>query len=151
MRPPPPVEHVLASGRAERGLIAAVSVLAACALLAWAMAWAEQAAWPAVLATALPAWAAGLWLGQRLLPVAAAPRRLRWTGTQWQLDGAAGALCVDVQLDLGAWLLLRWRSAAGGRGGWAVLRRRDAPQAWHALRVALQAQAGQRPVQADVA
>jgi len=104
--------------------------------------------------------ALGLPIAGRLLPSQAAAR-LRWTGAAWQLGAADRPVQVEVQIDAGVWLLLRWRCdvaavAHGGPGdaplpasGWLVAQRGVAPQAWHGLRVALQAHAGQRPAAAQ--
>lgn len=77
------------------------------------------------------------------------PMRLSWTGSHWvcmpvadaaspvRADAPAGE--VDLMLDLGGAMLLRWRALPAGAGQtiWLPVSRRAAPAAWHALRVAL--------------
>ncbi|OYU68346.1 MAG: hypothetical protein CFE45_43250 [Burkholderiales bacterium PBB5] len=149
----------LAAGRVERAVMVALHGLA----------WAVAGHWLAPQFDA--SGAAGLWVGAlfglalgfpiagQLLPIQAAAR-LRWTGADWQLDAADRPVQVDVQIDAGVWLLLRWRrdadaiapdgpaEALPAASGWLVAWRGVAPQAWHGLRVALQAHAGQRPAAA---
>ncbi len=72
---------------------------------------------------------------------------LGWDGSTWQLqrsgiDGRAGR--VALMLDLGSWLLVRFVPDAAAartrrRATWLPLSRRDAAEAWPALRVALHA------------
>lgn len=83
------------------------------------------------------------------LAVAVARRRcgrrrgeqLRWDGGRWQLLDAKGhawtLIAPSVELDLGAWLLLRARHTLDGERVWLPVQREDAPRAWHGLRVAV--------------
>jgi hypothetical protein len=81
------------------------------------------------------------------------PMRLSWTGSHWVCRplaaSSAGALAepesampgqVDLMLDFGQAMLLRWRSpglpASGARVLWLPVVC-EQPAAWHALRVAL--------------
>ena len=71
------------------------------------------------------------------------PLRLHWTRRAWRLqEGAASPASlqgdVDVLLDLGGALLLRFRPAARrGRARMFALTQADHPGSWHALRCAL--------------
>jgi len=79
---------------------------------------------------------------------------LRWDGQQWwlarlarsarvssaaQVDAIAGD--VDVALDFGGWILLRFRPASPGRREgairWLPVQRRGLEAHWHALRCAV--------------
>lgn len=78
--------------------------------------------------------------------------QLRWDGGRWQLLDAKGhawtLLAPSVELDLGAWLLLRSRHTLNGERVWLAVQREDAPRAWHGLRVAA---AQPRPLTVGVA
>lgn len=142
MRAAPPIDAPLGDGRAERGLIILLYTLALAVAAHWAAAQAgAPAPWRPALLSSLPGAIAGAWVARRLLPVA--PGRLRWTGTQWLADDGT-AVQVDLQLDAGAWLLLRLTSP-GRRTRWAVARAGQAGGAWHGLRLALQTHAGGAP------
>jgi hypothetical protein len=77
------------------------------------------------------------------------PMRLSWTGSLWVCTPVAGAAAsvladapaweVDLMLDLGDAMLLRWRALppALGQTIWLPVSSTSAPAAWHALRVAL--------------
>jgi len=70
----------------------------------------------------------------------AAPRELRFDGTTWWLDRGSGAAPVagglQVAVDLGGFLLVRFRPEGLGTVRWLPLeRRRDAD--WHLLRCAV--------------
>jgi hypothetical protein len=77
--------------------------------------------------------------------------RLDWDGSCWRLqapgsDERRGS--VVLMLDLGAWMLVRFRAtdAQPWRGAvWLPLSRRVAADAWSALRVALYAPQPARP------
>ena len=62
---------------------------------------------------------------------------LRWDGRAWQLDAAPGEL--NVAIDLGPWLLLRFTPDADGRMRWLPVQRRGLEAQWHALRCAVYA------------
>jgi hypothetical protein len=64
------------------------------------------------------------------------PALLNWDGARWTADGEPGE--VDVMLDFGRWMLLRFRpSAHGGTGG--RVRWLPVPDATQPLRAALYA------------
>ena len=101
---------------------------------AWALAHAQLPVWPALFLipmTSLPLW--------RL--VKPQPFEFRWDGQRWLALGT-GTLdeegSVDVMLDLGPWLLVRWRPvAAGHRRRWVSLSAAQALPDLHALRAAV--------------
>jgi hypothetical protein len=64
------------------------------------------------------------------------PADLIWNGSQWQWQGLAGDM--QVALDLGAWMLLRFDPLAG-RSRWIAASRASAEGPWAALRAALYA------------
>jgi hypothetical protein len=77
------------------------------------------------------------------------PMRLSWNGSHWVCVPVADAATpvwaqavagdVDLMLDLGDAMLLRWRALAPehGRVVWLPVSQRAEPACWHALRVAL--------------
>ncbi|WP_298231525.1 hypothetical protein [uncultured Azohydromonas sp.] len=69
---------------------------------------------------------------------------LTWDGAQWWLlargESAPRAGRVQLMIDLGAWLLLRFRAVQGdARGHWLALSQARHCPHWHALRCALYA------------
>jgi hypothetical protein len=162
MRAAPPALARLSRGGVERGLVVLAYAGTAGVLAFWAQAhWAPGAAMPvvssvtaasALAAAVLGAWAARHWLPGRWMV-------LCWTGQAWQLRCADGPLVedalvleqLDLAIDTGGWLLLRWHASAGV-SGWAVATARAAGvAAWHGLRVALAAHAGAGGVSAVAA
>jgi len=144
VRQAPPVGVTCSCGGAWRAVQALLAGGAAAAFAGWAVLLAAAGA-----ALALPAAggaaavaAAAMWRRPRPRPVS-----LRWDGERWLADGHAGE--VNVMLDLGGWMLLRWRPAAG-RPLWLALPAAEAGPAWPALRAALFSPAAwPRPVRPD--
>lgn len=119
-------------------------------------AWLALHAWP--LVTGRPAFeglalaaasAAGLpaaWGGW--CAAAAAPSRLTWDDGIWTcsaVDDARAAPSsgwLEPMIDLGVWMLLRFRSAGPRRTRWLVADATQAGAAWHPLRAALFQPAG---------
>ena len=60
---------------------------------------------------------------------------LRWDGRAWQLDAAAGELSVAI--DLGPWMLLRFKPERRARASWLPVQRAGLETQWHALRCAV--------------
>jgi hypothetical protein len=162
MHAAPPVEVDLAGGHAERVLIVLLHALAAGVFAQWLTAQMNLPEHWLLLGLPLAAWL-GWRVACALLP--RSRRRLGWTGQGWQLrtqphhhqtavDPAALAgvtaaqasgtplAQLHLQLDAGAWLLLRWQQAGTPRVGWGIARAAVAGAGWHGLRVALQAHAG---------
>lgn len=131
VRSAPPVQ-VRCHGVAWHWVQCAFMALAAAALSAWILLHAEWPAWPA----AGVALSAGF-LASRALRCG--PLVLAWDGRAWLVDAAAGQ--VDVMLDMGGAMLLRFRPLSTSPRHWIALTRRETGAAEHALRVALYARA----------
>jgi hypothetical protein len=122
--------------RRVSGLLA---LAAACSAVAWvwSSAW---SLWRLGLGLFLAACAMGVFMS---LGKAGAAVGLHWTRHTWRLDeGRTGRAPLpgdlDVLLDLGSGLLLRFRPSAGrGRARTLALAQADHPGQWHALRCAL--------------
>jgi hypothetical protein len=71
------------------------------------------------------------------------PADLVWSGSQWQWQGLAGD--VQVALDLGPWMLLRFQPLVGRRC-WIAASRASAAGPWAALRAALYARRPDDPL-----
>ena len=129
MRAAPAVSVQAGRSPGWRTVQTALAAWAATALAAWVLGHLQQPFWPAL--TLVPLAAAWAWRAGRQPPVA-----LVWDGQSWSADGQTGVL--EVMIDLGAWLLLRLRSAeAGRRTRWIPVSRADAGPAFHALRAAV--------------
>ena len=118
--------------------------------LAWAAQWLGAVppalvAMPVALAVGLAAWRQ-LARQERSKP----PSRLRWDGTAWSLLPAPGAAAMTgsatLVLDLGSWMLVRFRAPGqdgAGAVAWLPLRLAGDPARWCALRAALWTWRGQ--------
>ena len=130
----------------QAGAGAFVSVWAAAHVAAAAGHLSAWLPWFAGLAGALGLGAVGVCLARRTLPGGSS--RLSWDGAVWQWrgqrpdEGLAPLQRVVVALDLGAWVLLQLVPAGGSPPRWQVASARGVGAAWHGLRVALQAHAG---------
>jgi hypothetical protein len=133
VRQAPPVSLRCDGSRAWRAVQALLAATACASLVAWLALHAGAGASGALAAAALCAAIAGAAIWRRLRPQ---PVELQWDGQRWALDGAVGR--VDVMMDLGPWLLLRFRAAAG-RDRWLSVPR--AGRARHGLRAALYSRA----------
>ena len=158
MRAAPAVDAALGSGRVERMLITGLHAGTGAALALWAAARAEAdlgflfagLPWLAAGTGALVLGAVGFALALQALPCA--PARLCWDSTAWQLGRGGGSELrtegwlplqrVVVALDLGAWMLLQLVPGDGTPARWRTASARGVGTAWHGLRVALQAHAG---------
>ncbi|HKW82249.1 MAG TPA: hypothetical protein VJN68_00740 [Burkholderiaceae bacterium] len=151
MRASPAFQCVLNRYGVWRAAVGAVAAAGIAVLLTWLATRSEPtpplglAAWAGAM-LAVPALAASL---MRLPAVT-----LRWDGQHWwlarlgrssravaaaQIDATAGEL--DVALDLGAWMLLRFRPVSTDRRErrprWLPVQRRGLEAQWHALRCAV--------------
>lgn len=102
----------------------------------------------------------GVWVGTALSVVAAAalaasalrtrPTRLHWDGRSWHLGSAGADLSqgdLDVTIDLGGWMLLRFiHPAPTEKVVWLPVQRLGIESQWHALRCAVYSP---RPVPGD--
>ena len=154
MRAAPAVDAALGQGRIERMLITALHAGAGAFVAVWGAAHVEAAAghlsaglpWFAGLAGALGLGAVGVCLARRALPGGSS--WLSWDGAVWQWrgerpdEGLPPLQRVVVALDLGAWVLLQLVPAGGRPPRWQVASAHGVGAAWHGLRVALQAHAG---------
>ena len=108
--------------------------LATCAVCAWALAHAQQAVWPAL--ALIPGVSVLLWLLVR-------PQTFDflWDGERWLTvgpDSVEHEGRVEVMLDLGPWLLLRWHPVGLSRGRrWIPVPASQALPNLHALRAAV--------------
>src|SRR5436190_14220848 len=164
MRASPPFQFVLNRFGVWRCGVGALAALALAALLAWLETRIES---PPPFA--LAAWAGALFgvalLGGSLVLRPPAAAVLRWDGRQWWLarvaPGRSAAAEVDdatpgdieVALDLGGWMLLRFRpqsplpskprfrlrspAFAHARSTWLPVQRLGLEAHWHALRCAV--------------
>ena len=138
MRAAPAVRITAVPSPASRRLVAPLASSAGVALSWWAGGW---LGWSLPAAAAVTAGVALFaWIGAG----AALPRRpvtLDWSGRQWTLlspPAAAEDGEIDVAMDFGPWLLLRFRTVrAPRRSRWIALQRAGLEPHWHALRCAL--------------
>ena len=129
MRAAPAVSVRGSGGVAWRLFQAAVPALAASALIAWGLGLGQLHLAPALWALPVVG-AVAWWLAPRT------PQALAWDGQCWRLDGREGS--VELMIDLGGWLLLRFRpSPAPRRRRWVAVCRSDAGPALHGLRAAV--------------
>jgi hypothetical protein len=144
MRAAPAFELDVAPGRRERAALAMIGGACAAVVAAWIWSHVDAAAGPAGRgATAWLALSAGAavlggWAGWRLAP--RDPHTLAWRQGQWTLCRRAAVPCegtVQVKLDLGGWMLLRFRPTADGAASWLAVSDRAAGPAWHPLRATL--------------
>jgi hypothetical protein len=136
MRASPAFQCVLNRFGVWRTAVAALAGTSVALLLVWLWARGEpppllgRVAWICAV-LAVPALAASL---MRMPPVT-----LRWDGQQWWVEANAGE--IDVALDLGGWMLLRFRPVSAARRErspkWLPVQRRGLEAQWHALRCAV--------------
>ena len=144
MRAAPAFELSVAPGRAERAVLAMIGGACAAAVGAWLWSHVDAAAGPAGHGPA--AWAAislgagglGSWLGW--VSARRSPCKLAWQQGQWTLSRGGAVPCagtVHAKLDIGNWMLLCFRPAAGGPKNWLGVSEGGAGMTWHALRATL--------------
>lgn len=130
---------------------AALGVLFAAVISAvagWFLAWHDEpAVWDGGVLSALAlVGLSGVFGLVRRLPIV-----LRWDGQRWHVADPhrgwvdAQASDIRVVLDLGGWMLLKYRvgtfPTSRRRSGWIPAQRRGIETQWHALRCALHARA----------
>ena len=144
MRAAPAFELDVRPGLPVRAVLAMIGGACAAAVGAWTWSHIDAAAGPAGrgavgwLAVSLGAAMLGGWLGWRLAP--RTPHTIAWHQGQWTLCQCAAAPragTVQVKLDVGSWMLLRFRPAGAGPTTWLAVSNSDAGPAWHALRATL--------------
>jgi hypothetical protein len=135
MRHAPAVSVRGTGGAVWRGVRVTLPAAAAGVFSAWVLLHLQSAlvGWAAALAAALVVvWA---WHATR-----ATAQVLSWDGQVWRwgTEGPAGR--VDVMMDLGVWVLLRFNQTAPAPvQRWLAVAEHEAGVAWHALRAALYA------------
>jgi hypothetical protein len=127
----PPVRVSLGRSAGWTTIVCLCTGFAVANIAAWVLLRNEA---PVVVALILGLFAAVLtvWRMQR----SQTPSDLVWNGSQWQWQGLAGE--VQVALDLGLWMLLRFDPLVGRRC-WIPASRASAFGPWAALRAALYA------------
>jgi hypothetical protein len=142
MHSAPPVRITLAHEPVWSAFVVSLAGVAAANLVAWAALHAQASL---VFASSLALFAAlmaGCLVWRRLQRRPSAPGALDWDGTAWfwscdePLASATGD--VRVMIDLGAWMLLRFRpDTAGPAPTWLPVTRRRAGALWPQWRAAL--------------
>jgi len=144
MRSAPAFELHVVPGRGERLVLTLLGSACAAVSAAWAWSHIDALAAPAghgasaALAVLAGAATAGGLLGWRWAP--RNPARLAWQQGRWSLAAPTGepvAGQVQVRIDLGSWLLLRFVPTGGAPVSWLAIGRRRAGPSWHALRATL--------------
>jgi hypothetical protein len=145
MRAPPPIVVTSSRFGCWRGALGALAVGAGAVTATWIVASAGQRPAALLLAVALLAL---VLLGAAMLGLRIRPFELRWDGARWWCACGAPRAAeprsgeVQVALDLGSWLLLRFVDEAPAqrrRTSWLPLQRRGLEAHWHALRCAVHA------------
>ena len=157
-RQAPPVQVITSGGRAWRAMPVVLSALAAAVVTLWGAPWVALQVWPAF---ALSPWPLAISVLAALttavgvsLRTSAPSHHLVWNGQAWLLNGQNGQ--VQVMLDVGRWLLLRFAPVPGPdtravrplnaqRRVWVAVPAADAGAAWHGLRAALYSRAALNP------
>jgi len=138
MRAAPAVRITAVASPVSQRLLALLAASAAALLAEWVAGWLDWSARAAVLVMAATALAA--WIGVRATR-SRLPVTLDWNGRQWTWaapPAAAEGGEIGVAMDLGPWLLLRFRpTLAPRRLRWIALQRGGLEAHWHALRCAL--------------
>ena len=152
MHAAPPVRIRVVTDRLAHGFALTCACMAAASVTAWALSWTGANAEVIRLAVALAAATAAAlgWLVLRRRADAAG--LLTWDGACWQWAPAAGAPrqgTVQVMIDLGPWLLLRFSPGiAPVTGVWLAISRHVTAGQWSAWRATLYAP---RPADAALA
>jgi hypothetical protein len=135
MRGAPPVSVTCEGGPVWAGIQAGLPALASATLAAWLAVWVQlppsAGAGLVFLASAGGGLAGWQWLRLQSGP-------LTWDGTCWSTGLPANTGQVETMIDLGGWLLLRFRpEAAAVPVRWLAVSAGGAGGAMHGLRVAL--------------
>jgi hypothetical protein len=140
MRSAPAFELTLGPGWAEKATCSVLGAAAAGAPAAWLGSHLETATVGPLplLVIGLGVALAGGWLAWTLTPRRAG--RVAWHDGHWALQLGLGPPqegSLQPMLDLGSWLLLRFRPLPSGRTRWLGVGRCSAGAAWHPLRATL--------------
>ena len=143
MRASPPIEIAVSRYGWWRGAIAALVLVSAATTLGWLLASVGQIGWGFGAAAAATTLAS---IGLASTCLRTPPMTLRWDGQAWHLAaaGEAGGRPGELQVavDLGPWMLLRFATQAdGGRRAvvWLPVQRPGLEARWHAVRCAVHA------------
>ena len=128
MRAAPAVTVRCTGGWPWRLVQAVLPALAVASSAAWGLFHFEAPLAPAIAAS----FAAGAFAWWRAAPCAC---QLRWDAQVWSVDESRGRL--QLMLDLGPALLLRFQPEKKRRARWVAVTATDAAGAWHALRAAV--------------
>jgi hypothetical protein len=138
MRAAPAVRITAVPSPVSQRLVALLASSVAAVLSWWAGGWLGWSTWAAAAVTAAAALLACLGTGAALSRL---PVTLDWNGRQWTWlspPALAEGGEIGVAMDLGPWLLLRFRpTLAPRRPRWIALQRAGLETHWHALRCAL--------------
>lgn len=133
MQPAPAVSFLCEDGGAWRAVTAALHGTTAAVVAGWLLGW----AWPGQGLAALGALVLGVATGAAAWRRGGhGPARLAWDTQRWQLqDGAVGPRPgrVEVSMDLGRWMLLRFRPELGRDTRWLAVGSAAGPAARAAL------------------
>jgi hypothetical protein len=140
MRAAPAFQVSLQRFGAWRGAVSLLAALSLAVMVVWL--WSQ----PRPIAAGVLA-LSGVGVGAALLAAVSAvqlkPVDLRWDGRAWHLGAATGepvAGALHVMLDLGGWMLLRFKPDAWSFAAtWLPIQRRGLEAPWHALRCAVYA------------
>ena len=152
MRASPPIEISLNRYGWWHAAVATLASVTAAAVAAWALTVSNQRnGWEIALVIACAALAIALGAST----AGTSPAVLRWDGQAWRLSQGAGAGVrvlegtLQVSIDLGPWMLLRFVAASPDRRRiivWLPVQRPGLEAGWHALRCAVHARAqGEAP------
>jgi hypothetical protein len=149
MRASPPIEISLNRYGWWHAAVAALVGATAAAVSAWLLAAAAQrSGWEVALVVAC----ASIAIVLAASTARTSPVVLRWDGATWRVAQGAGAGtaqrvlegALQVSIDLGPWMLLRFSAASQGRVPivvWLPVQRTGLEASWHALRCAVHARA----------
>ena len=134
MRVPPPLAVRLAPTPLLRRAVRLLAGATTAFLLVWM---ADHAGASLVFQQMIAAAALLAGAAAALRTRAATAASLGWNGHRWTVDAATGS--VDVAIDLGSWMLLRFRpdGAPPWRRRWLETRAIAPPRQWASLRAAL--------------
>jgi hypothetical protein len=137
MRAAPAVRVTVRPSPAANRLAMLLTATAAGLLAWWGSGWLEWSSLPSAALTGAAALGslAAAWMALPRHPVT-----LTWDGRQWAWQSSLDAIEGDIRavMDLGPWLLLRFRPAfAPRRPRWIALERAGLEAHWHALRCAV--------------
>ena len=132
MHSPPAFQVSIVHFGVWRALCAGMAAAAVLTAVMWAATMAGHSAWVWL-------WPLAVSAGCAMLLRRPMPFRLRWDTQDWFVEpgegrALAGPGALQVALDLGGWMLLRFAPVAGGPARWLPVQCRGHEPAWHGLR-----------------